>query len=102
MSKAMLYAYVTGRFSSGDVAGTLYDHEGEPLHDHLSSSEGWLWHDLTTGFRDRAEKLDALYPDGYDVTCIGFDASDEARAPLFALWDKNHPGWRDATDEPEE
>lgn len=94
-----LYAVVTAKWKSGDVEGTLYDHEGGDIHSHMSSSEWWLWRDLTTGFPDRAKKLDELYPEGYEVVHLGWDATKEDFEPLYALWDKSHPGWREGTDE---
>lgn len=98
--KAMLYAVVTSAWGS-DVGGTLYDHEGEPIHGHMSSSEWWLWRDLTTGFADRARALHERYPDGYDVTYLGRDATPEQFRPLHSLWDVRHPGWRTSTDQEE-
>ncbi|MFT4281198.1 hypothetical protein [Microbacterium sp.] len=98
-ARVMLYAVVTAAWGSGDVAGTLYDHEGEPIHGHMSSNEWFLWRDLTTNFPDRARLLDERYPDGYDVTCIGKNAGEEEFAALHALWDAHHPGWRDAPRE---
>lgn len=92
--KATLYAVVTSAWGS-DVAGTLCDHEGEPIHSHVSSSEHWLWRDLTTGFPDRARALDERYPGGYEVVRLGRSASEAEFAPLHALWDARSPGWRE-------
>lgn len=94
----MLYAVATADWGH-DVAGTLYDHEGEPIHGHMSSSEGWLWRDLTTGFPDRARSSAERYPHGYEVTYLGRNATPEDFEPLHGLWDKHHPGWRDDTDQ---
>ena len=96
-AKPTLFAMVTAVLG-GDVAGVLYDHEGEPLHSHFSSSEGWLWHDLTTGFTDRREQLEALYPDGYEVVKLGRNATEEDFVALHTLWDERHPGWRDENE----
>lgn len=99
MSKPRLYAVVQSVWGSGDVGGTLYDHEGEPIHGHMSSSEAWLWRDLTIGFRDRAQLLDERYPNGYDVVQLGRDAKEGDFAELHRLWDEHHPGWRDDSGE---
>lgn len=98
MTKPRVYAVVTAKYGHSDVGGQLFDHKGEPLWSHLSSSEGWLWRDLTTGFTDRREALEAKYPEGYDVMCLAERSPDEDWKPLHDLWDQNHPGWRDRDD----
>lgn len=98
-AKPTLFAMVTEAWGGGDVAGVLYDHEGEPLHSHISSGEAWLWRDLTTGFTDRRERLEALYPDGYEVVKLGRNATDDDFTALHTLWDERRPGWRDGNEE---
>lgn len=55
-----------GQYDNGDLAAELVDETGEALWGHVSSSEGWLIHDLTQR-PDRMERLQDLYPDGYEV-----------------------------------
>lgn len=97
MPAPRLYIFITYRLGT-DVGGTLYDHEGEPLWSHLSSSVEWLKVDLVGGFTSRREDLAKRYPDGYEVVLVNRDIDNPDAtyyAELVALWDSLYPGWRE-------
>lgn len=68
-----VYAVPQASWKTGDISGSLLLDNGEVPWSHISSGEHWLLNDLTTSFRDRAERLLELYPDGYDVVWVDGD-----------------------------
>lgn len=97
MPAPRLYMLVTHTYGT-EVVGTLYDHQGEPLWQHMSSSLEWLRLDLTSGFASRREDLASRYPEGYEAVLVNRDMDNPDAtyyAELVALWDANHPGWRE-------
>ena len=65
-----VYVVVQSSWGGSDLGGCLLLATGEVLWSHISSSPWWLQRDLTNGFTDRRERLEALYPDGYDVVYV--------------------------------
>lgn len=65
--KGTVYVIVETEWESGDTGGCLLADTGAVLWGHLSSNLDWLKRDLTSGFSDRREKLEHLYPNGYEV-----------------------------------
>ena len=78
--KPKVYVVVTGRFGGpddgGDVAGSLMHADGSITASHCSSNLSWLQRDLTVGFKDRREALEARYPDGFDVEVVNLYEQD--------------------------
>lgn len=89
--KPKVYVVVTGRFGglsdSGDVVGMLMHADGEVTAQHCSSGIFWLRTDLTTGFKNRREALEARYPDGYDVQVVNL-YEEEPPAEIAQFFEK--------------
>jgi len=69
-NRGTVYVVPEYQMSSGDVGGCLLRDNGEVPWSHMSSSVSWLQRDLTNGFADRREQLNAWYPNGYDVVVV--------------------------------
>lgn len=70
--RGTVYVVVTAQWNS-DIAGCLLLDSGEVKWEHMSSGQGWLVRDLTSGFADRRAELERIYPNGYDVVLVGRD-----------------------------
>lgn len=92
VARGTVYVIVQSEWKSGDVGGSLLLDTGEVPWGHMSSSRGWLQRDLTNGFGDRRARLEALYPNGYDVVLV--DADDELPADVLA----RNKAWGEARD----
>lgn len=83
-SKPVVYVVVLVQWPAGDVSGSLVSPDHGVLFSHLSSNVGWLQSDLTTRFRERRQRLEDLFPDGYDVQLIrAEDDLPDSIAELF-------------------
>lgn len=69
MTQSTVYVVVQSSWG-GNLGGCLLLTTGEVLWNHISSCPEWLQIDLTNGFKDRRERLETLYPDGYDVVYV--------------------------------
>lgn len=90
--KGTVYVIVGAKWQGGDVAGSLLLDTGEPMWGHMSSSEGWLWRDLTQSFNDRRQQLAQRYPDGYSVVwCISDNHIPAEVLEANKAWHDAHP-----------
>lgn len=83
-----LYVVALGRFGADDISGVLITGNGEGIHQHVSSSIGWLVADLTSHFGRKAE-LEQRYPDGYEIVTI--DLGDDLPSEIAAYFESPDP-----------